>query len=79
MSNTPHELAEEFPEYVDRMHDLRATDAHFAKLFDSYHTFNRTVHSAETDVQPTADDHISVLRKKRMQMKDQVYAYLTDK
>ncbi|WP_408634909.1 hypothetical protein [Octadecabacter antarcticus] len=30
-------------------------------------------------MQPTADDHISVLRKERMLLKDKVYAYLTDK
>ena len=77
MSHTPHELAEEFPAYTDRMHDLRASDAHFAKIHDAYHTANRAVHSAETDVRPTSDDHLSDLRKERMRLKDQVYAYLT--
>ncbi len=79
MSNTPHELAEEFPEHVGRMHDLCASDAHFSKLFDAYHAANRAVHSAETDVQPTSDDHLSELRKERMVLKDQVYVYLADK
>jgi uncharacterized protein YdcH (DUF465 family) len=44
MSNTPHELAEEFPEYKDRIHDLKVSDAHFRKLFDEYHEINREVH-----------------------------------
>jgi uncharacterized protein YdcH (DUF465 family) len=78
MSNTPHELAEDFPEHVGRMHELCASDAHFANLFDAYHTANRAVHSAEIDVIPTSDDHISDLRKERMRLKDEVYAYFKE-
>ncbi|PUB15416.1 YdcH family protein [Yoonia sediminilitoris] len=77
MSNTPHELADEFPEHVERMHELRASDAHFAKLFDAYHTTNRAVHRAETDVEPTSDEHLVTLRKERMALKDQIYAQLS--
>jgi uncharacterized protein YdcH (DUF465 family) len=79
MSNTPHELAEEFPEHIGKMHDLCASDAHFSKLFEEYHTVNRAVHSAETDVKPTSDDHISDLRKARMRLKDKIHAQLTAK
>ena len=79
MTHTPHELAEEFPEYVARMQELRSSDAHFAKIHDAYHTSNRAVHAAETNVQPTSDDHIVDLRKERMLLKDQIYAYLTKK
>lgn len=77
MSNTPHELAEEFPEHVDAMHRLKAEDAHFAKLFDEYHEVNRAVHRAETDVEPTDDAHMEELRKRRMVLKDEIYALLT--
>ena len=34
MSHTPHELHEEFPDQVEKMHQLKETDAHFANLFD---------------------------------------------
>lgn len=77
MSHTPHELAEEFPDHAERMHDLRGSDAHFAKIYDAYHTVNRATHRAETDVEPASDEHISELRKERMRLKDEVYAYLT--
>ena len=76
MSHTPHELAQDFPEYVDKIHDLRTSDAHFAKLCDAYHTVNRAVHSAETNVAPTTDDHMAAMRKERMTLKDEIYAYL---
>ncbi|WP_342077167.1 DUF465 domain-containing protein [Yoonia sp. SS1-5] len=76
MSNTPHELAEEFPEHVGLMHQLRTADAHFANLSEAYHTANRAVHRAETDVAPTSDEHMAALRKARMHLEDTIYAYL---
>lgn len=76
MSHTPHELAEEFPHFAERMHDLRATDSHFAKLFDDYHVQNRAVHRAETHVEPTSDAHMTELRRERMRLKDEIYSYL---
>lgn len=76
MSNTPHELAEDFPDHVEKMQELRASDAHFAKLVDAYHVSNRATHRAETDIEPTSDDHLSELRRERMHLKDEIYAYL---
>ena len=77
MSHTPHELAEEFPEHVDKMHDLKTNDAHFAKLFDEYHEINRTVHRAETNVEPMEDLAQNDLRKQRAALKDEIYRYLS--
>ena len=76
MSHTPHELAEEFPEFVEKMSELKQTDAHFAKLFDSYHQINRTVHRAETNVEPMEALAETDLRKQRAALKDQIYSYL---
>jgi len=72
MSNTPHELAEEFPDKVDLMHDLKSRDAHFARLFDEYHEINGAVHRAETDIEPTDDFHLTEMRKKRVHLKDEI-------
>ncbi|MGV8939580.1 MAG: YdcH family protein [Allorhizobium sp.] len=77
MSNTPHELAEEFPEYVEKMHALKTTDAHFAKLFEEYHDVNRAVHRAETNVEPVGDAYMETMRKQRLVLKDEIYGMLT--
>ncbi|TKZ21875.1 DUF465 domain-containing protein [Shimia litoralis] len=77
MSHTPHELAEEFPEFVEKMHELKVSDAHFAKLADEYHELNRKVHRAETNVEPREELAEVDLRKRRAAVKDEVYAYLT--
>ena len=79
MSNTPHELHAEFPEFADRIHELKTNDAHFEKLFDAYHEINRAVHRAETDVEPTDDTNMENMRKQRMQLKDELYAILSKK
>jgi len=72
MSNTPHELAEEFPAEVQKMHDLKLSDAHFARLFDSYHDVNRAVHRAETRVEPISEEAEQELRRKRAALKDEI-------
>lgn len=78
MSHTPHELAEEFPDAVDKIHALKAENAHFAKLADEYHDLNRQIHRAETDVEPMSDEHQTELRRRRMALKDEIYAMLKD-
>jgi len=76
MAHTPHELAEEFPEFVDKMHEMKTADAHFAKLADEYHEINRAVHRAETNVEPTDDFNMDAMRKQRMALKDEIYGML---
>nr|WP_321252104.1 YdcH family protein [uncultured Ruegeria sp.] len=77
MSHTPHELAEEFPEKVDAMSQLKQSDAHFARLSDEYHEINRTVHRAETNVEPMEELAEVELRKKRAALKDEIWAILS--
>ena len=72
MSHTPHELAEEFPADVEKMHALKVADAHFARLIDEYHTVNKVIHRAETNVEPVAPEHEAELRKQRMTLKDEI-------
>lgn len=76
MSHVPHELAEEFPEYKDKIHDLKMNDAHFARLFDEYHEVNREVHRVETLIEPASQVREEDLRKRRMVLKDEIYAML---
>lgn len=76
MSNTPHELAAEFPDKVELMSQLKQTDAHFAKLAEEYHEINRAVHRAETNVEPVEELAEVEMRKKRAALKDQIWGIL---
>jgi uncharacterized protein YdcH (DUF465 family) len=73
MTHTPHELAEEFPDQVQLIADLKTVNTHFARLVDEYHEVNRAVHRAETNVEPTDDLNEEALRKKRMHLKDEIW------
>ncbi len=77
MSHTPHELAEEFPEHLEKIHELKVSNAHFAKLFDDYHAINRTIHRAESNVDPVEELAEVEMRKERMALKDEIYRILS--
>ena len=77
MSHVPHELAEEFPDKVDRLHELKTSNAHFARLSDEYHLINREIHRIESDVEPSSDERSTDLRKQRLLLKDQIAAILS--
>lgn len=77
MSNTPHELSADFPELAEKISALKISDAHFGRKLEAYHTLNRQIHRAETDVEPMDDAAQAELRKKRMVLKDELYHLLT--
>lgn len=77
MSEIIHALADEFPEHVEKMEALRATDDAFAELFDDYHEINRQVIAAETFERPTDHFHEEELKKQRASLKDEIYKILT--
>lgn len=76
MTHTPHELAEEFPEHVETIHKLKMSNPHFAKLAERYHTLNRDIHRAETDIEPTDDLHAEEMKRERLRLKDEIFGML---
>ena len=78
MSHTPHELADEFPEQKEKIHALKLTNSHFAKLADAYHEVNRDVHRMETRVEAVDEATEQAARKRRLQLKDEIAAMLSD-
>jgi uncharacterized protein YdcH (DUF465 family) len=77
MSHTPHELAEEFPEYREKIHSLKLSDGHFARLSEEYHEINRQVHRSETNVERLEELAEVELRKIRASLKDQIWRMLS--
>ena len=76
MSNTPHELHEEFPQDAERIHALKTSDAHFAKLVEGYHEVNRAVHRMETNIEAVADAVLEDFKKQRLDLKDKIASAL---
>ncbi|MCB0330684.1 MAG: DUF465 domain-containing protein [Bdellovibrionales bacterium] len=77
MSDSEHDLVSEFPEFRDKIHDLKVTDGHFRALFERYHEVNKLVMAAEHRTQPMSEEEEGKLRKERMQLKDDLYSILT--
>ena len=42
-----HDIAHEFPEHQEKIHSLKASDAHFAKLFTEYDEDNYEIKKYE--------------------------------
>ncbi len=76
MSHVPHEIAEEFPEYKERIHALKINDAHFARLFDEYHELNREIHRIEAAGVNVSDTEFERLKLVRVRLKDEIYESL---
>ncbi|MCB1513284.1 MAG: YdcH family protein [Hyphomicrobiaceae bacterium] len=76
MSHVPHEIPEEFPEFKDKIHDLKVSNAHFARLFDEYHQINREVHRIEAAGVNTSDEEFENLKLVRLRLKDEIYHML---
>jgi uncharacterized protein YdcH (DUF465 family) len=71
-----HDLAGEFPEHRAKIHTLKMENAHFAKLSDEYHVVSKEVERLEGEGVPVADETIEEQKKKRAQLKDQLYAMI---
>ena len=72
MTHTPHELADEFPDHAEKLHEMKLANGHFARLAEDYHAVNRAIHRAETNVEPVAEAHETELRRKRLELKDEI-------
>lgn len=76
MSAVHHDLVSEFPEYKEQIHNLKISNAHFAKLFDEYHIVNREVMRLEAEGVPVDDASFEDVKKQRLHLKDELYNML---
>lgn len=70
-----HDLHHEFPQFEDKIHDMKMSDNHFRKLFDEYEDLNHKIHGVETTGLFT-DDELNDMRSKRLHLKDELYEML---
>jgi uncharacterized protein YdcH (DUF465 family) len=71
-----HNLTDEFPELRDKIHQLKVSNPHFHKLMSDYDLVEHEVRNIENAGQNTSDDYLEELRKKRLNLKDQLYKLL---
>ncbi len=73
-----HDLHHEFPEHREQIHELKMSNAHFQRLFDEYHEVNRHVVRVEVHTEMATDPELENLKKRRLQLKDQLYSMIRE-
>jgi len=76
MSIEHHNLVTELPEYKEKIHEMKMGNAHFAKLFDQYHDVDREVLRIEQAIETPSDEYTEELKKRRLQLKDELFTML---
>jgi uncharacterized protein YdcH (DUF465 family) len=71
-----HNLIKEFPLFREKIHALKISSSHFHKLFDEYNEVDKEIHLLEAEDSPVADEYMEQLKKRRLHVKDQLYAML---
>ena len=78
MLGEKHDLIHELPEYKDKIHLLKTSDAHFASLFDQYHEIEHEIRRIEEGVEVSSDEYLEEQKKKRLLLKDQLLEMLKE-
>ena len=78
MLGEKHDLLHEFPEYKDKIHELKLSNDHFAKLFAEYHEIEHEVRRIEEGVETTSDEYLEERKKERLNLKDQLFELLKE-
>ncbi|HCY17085.1 MAG: GTP-binding protein [Curvibacter sp. GWA2_64_110] len=71
-----HDIASEFPQLKDKIHALKTTNHHFARLFSDYDTVNHTIAKVETGGAVMTDEALENLKKQRLKLKDDIVQML---
>ncbi len=71
-----HDLAHEFPQHLEKISRLKAADAHFASLVAQFDVHNHSITQYEQGKESIADDALEVMKKKRLELKDEIYQIL---
>lgn len=76
MQHEHHDLVHEFPEYREKIHNLKMTDEHFKEIFREYHKLDREVYRVENNIEPRSDVALEELKKRRLALKDELFQIL---
>ncbi len=76
MIHIPHELPDEFATEARYITQLTETNHDFKKLVARYNAVNQNIYRIESGEEPTTDEVLEELKKKRLALKDEIAAIL---
>ncbi len=65
-----------FSEFRDQIAQLKTTDGHFARLFDQHNALDLQIQRMQSRIEPSTPVQIELLKKEKLQLKDQIHAIL---
>jgi hypothetical protein len=71
------DLAHEFPELKHRVRELKLTSPVFRHLYGDYQALDNEIHRIELDIETPSDQYTEELKRRRVRLKDRLYAMLT--
>jgi len=76
MFGEPHDIPHEFPEYRDLIDTLQTHHVEFKRIYADYHALDQEIRDIEQNIEPVSDFYAETLKKKRVILKDEIYAFL---
>lgn len=76
MFGESHDLVHEFPEYKERIHQLKMENAHFARLFEEYDDLDHELRRIQQEIETPSDEVVETFKKKRLHLKDELLAMI---
>jgi uncharacterized protein YdcH (DUF465 family) len=73
----PHELRDEFPQESSLIERMIRTNYELRRLALRYDEVNRNIYRIESEEEPTTDEVLERLKKRRLKIKDEIKAILT--
>ena len=71
------DLAHEFPELKQRVHDLKLESTEFRHLYEEYEALDNEIHRIEQEIETPSDTYTEDLKHRRAHLKDRLYGLLT--
>ena len=71
-----HNLINEFPEYKDKIHDLKMNNRHFQHLSHDYHELDKKIRQSEVEANVVCDETLEDYKKQRLHLKDELLKLL---
>ncbi|WP_294637923.1 DUF465 domain-containing protein [uncultured Aquabacterium sp.] len=71
-----HPLIKDFPELKDRIHTLKTSNAHFARLEKEYEELDKAIGRLESGIEHSSANELEQKKLQRVALKDELYALL---
>ncbi len=65
-------------EYKNEIHELKQSNAHFAKVFEKHNDLDQQVEDAEAGRTLLTDAELETLKKEKLLLKDEAYKMILD-